>query len=463
MLGQDRFITLLDKQGREIRDQDKIMERIEEFYTELYDSEQNIKIHTDPKEVPEITSWEFEAALRNMKNGTATGSDHINIDTLKAEEDTISKTLAKLYTKCLSESRIPTAWKNTKMMIIFKKGNKKDLKKYTPICLLSNIYKVLTKPLTKRIEKTIDENQPREKARFRSEYSTTDHIHVVDKLKEKCREYNIPLWIAFVDYEKVFESVQTVAVLISLQAQGIEDVYIELLKKIYTSSSTTVHLHKESNKINTRRGVRQGDTISPKLFTAALESIFRRLTWENRGLKIDNEYLSHLRFVDDILICTNTPHEQQQMLQELADERDNRGLKMNKSKTKVMMEGDTPIFVNNAQIENVESYIYLEQKYCTRNKNQDKEIQTRITAGWTAFAKHSDIFMDNIGTCLKRQIYNSCVLPAMTYGAETWALTTRAKNKPVAAQTKKERSMLNITYRGRKTNIWVRPRPRSQM
>ena len=60
----------------------------------------------------------------------ATGKDHINIEILKAGEDTISKTLAKLYTKCLSERRIPTAWKNSKMIIIFKKGNKKNLKNY---------------------------------------------------------------------------------------------------------------------------------------------------------------------------------------------------------------------------------------------------------------------------------------------------------------------------------------------
>ena len=82
----------------------------------------------------------------------------------------------------------------------------------------------------------------------------------------------------------------------------------------------TVHLHKESEKIRIKRGVRQGDTISSKLFTATLESIFRRLNWENKGVKIDGEFLSHLRFADDIFLCTETPQELQQMLQELSDE-----------------------------------------------------------------------------------------------------------------------------------------------
>ena len=61
-LGQDRLITFLDKQGREIHYQDKIIELIEQFYTALYDSEQSTILHTDPKEVPEITSWEVEGA-----------------------------------------------------------------------------------------------------------------------------------------------------------------------------------------------------------------------------------------------------------------------------------------------------------------------------------------------------------------------------------------------------------------
>ena len=53
-----------------------------------------------------------------------------------------------------------------------------------------------------------------------------NHIHVINQLKEKCREYNIQLCVDFVDYEKAFDSVQTQAILTSLQEQRIEDVYI---------------------------------------------------------------------------------------------------------------------------------------------------------------------------------------------------------------------------------------------
>ena len=110
------------------------------------------------------------------------------------------------------------------------------------------------KVITTRLEKKLDENQPKEQAGFRSKYSTTYHMHAINQLNEKCREYNIPLCVAFVDYEKAFDSVQTQAILTTSQEQEIE----EILKYIYTDSSVTLHLHKESEKIRIKRGVRQG-------------------------------------------------------------------------------------------------------------------------------------------------------------------------------------------------------------
>ena len=64
-----------------------------------------------------------------------------------------------------------------------------------------------------------------------------------------------------------------------------------------------------------------GDTISPKLFTATLESIFRRLNLENEGVNIDGKFLTNIRFAEDIFLYTETSQELQHMLQELSDER----------------------------------------------------------------------------------------------------------------------------------------------
>ena len=120
-------------------------------------------------------AWEVEAALRKMKNGKEAGKDQVNIETLKAGDETIAKQLAKLYTKFITERRIPKPWKEANMVIFFKKRNRKDIKNYRPICLLSNMYQLFTQIITTRLEKKLDENQPREQAGFRRKYSTTDH------------------------------------------------------------------------------------------------------------------------------------------------------------------------------------------------------------------------------------------------------------------------------------------------
>ena len=58
------------------------------------------------------------------------------------------------------------------------------------------------------MEKTLDENQPWEQAGFRKGYSTTDHLHALNQLIEKSKEYQRPLCLSFIDYEKAFDSVE---------------------------------------------------------------------------------------------------------------------------------------------------------------------------------------------------------------------------------------------------------------
>ena len=54
----------------------------------------------------------------------------------------------------------------------------------------------------------MDLHQTREQTGFRNGFSTIDHIQAVSQLMEKANEHNIPLWIAFVDYEKAFDSIE---------------------------------------------------------------------------------------------------------------------------------------------------------------------------------------------------------------------------------------------------------------
>ena len=123
-----------------------------------------------------------------MPNGKASGPDDISVETLKAGGASLDQQLASLYTKCLKENKIPKSWKSSKMVLIHKKGDNKDLKNYRPISLLSNIYKVFTKILTLRLTRLLDENQPIEQAGFHSGYSTIDHIHKCESVeREMCR------------------------------------------------------------------------------------------------------------------------------------------------------------------------------------------------------------------------------------------------------------------------------------
>ena len=52
-----------------------------------------------------------------------------------------------------------------------------------------------------------------------------------------------------------------------------------------------------------------------------------------------------------------------------------------------------------------------------------------------------------IPICLKRTTMDTVILPAMAYGAETWALTKHQEKKLAVAQQRMERSLLNITKR----------------
>ena len=150
------------------------------------------------------------------------------------------------------------------------------------------------------------------------------------------------------------------------------------------------------------------------------------------------------------------------MLQELNQASLEVGLSMNFKKTKIMCnkhaeDTNRKITIDNNEIEEVDHYIYLGQRISMETASKEQEIKRRITLGWQAFGRASAIFKNKeIPTCLKRQVYNQCIIPTVTYGSETWNLTKIPTMKLRSMQRAHERIMLNITWRDHKTAEWIR-------
>ena len=60
--------------------------------------------------------------------------------------------------------------------------------------------------------------------------------------------------------------------------------------------------------------------------------------------------------------------------------------------------------------------------------------------------------------CLKKEIMDTVMLPAMTYGAETWSLTNRQKDKLAVTQGSMDRVTLGVTKRDKIRNEDLRAR-----
>ena len=154
----------------------------------------------------------------------------------------IIEMLGKLFNNCLTEGRVPSKWKNASVVILHKKGDTSDIKKYRPISLLPAMYKEFAKILLQRMLDTLEQDQPRAQAGIRPSFSTIDHIRVVNKLQEKANEYEIPLSFAFVDYVKAFDSVEFKPLFTALENRGVNPGYINLLRDLYNGASSTLKL-----------------------------------------------------------------------------------------------------------------------------------------------------------------------------------------------------------------------------
>ena len=112
--------------------------------------------------------------------------------------------------------------------------------------------------------------------------------------------------------------------------------------------------------------------------------------------------------------------------------------------------------MNAEQIECVDKMVYLGREF-SFDPDCGSELKRRLKAGWSVFHQYKNFLTKrSVKMQSKRKIFNSCIIPAMTYAAETWALKKEHRHTLAVAQRRMERAMVGVSLMDRRTNEWLR-------
>lgn len=203
--GKHWLPSLTNTQGESITIRKDLILEATDFFRKLYDSNIEETTHSqrynDSQETfPSILRDEIMAVLKNLNPNKSPGPDGITNDLLITGGERIATELCEIFNLILEHGIIPAEWKTTKTILLHKKGDRHLIDNYRPISLCSTISKVFSGVLKKRITQTISDSLTPDQAGFRKGFSVIDHLHSMRQLIEKAREYNIPVYLCFIDF-----------------------------------------------------------------------------------------------------------------------------------------------------------------------------------------------------------------------------------------------------------------------
>ena len=193
----------------------------------------------------------------------------------------------------------------------------------------------------------LDENQ----AGFRQGYSTTDHIFSLHVLFELLSVKKKKLYCVFVDFEKAFDLVHRNSLLFKLFQNNVNGKFFRIIQNMYDDiKSRIVHNDMISDIFKCEIGVRQGENLSPLLFSLYLNDLQKYLEESNvKGthsisLDIENELDVYLKiflllYADDTILLAETKEVLHVLMNKFFDYCKKWKLKINVNKTKDFWKG----------------------------------------------------------------------------------------------------------------------------
>ena len=262
-------------------------------------------------------------------------------------------------------------------------------------------------------------------------------MFILRNLFEKYRDERKQLYISFIDFRKAFDSVWHTGLFIKLLKRGISGPYYKVLKSMYMKSSASVKVDGGlSQPFMVKRGVRQGDILSPLLFNIYINDIIEEFQQEECDPPIImNDKVGCLLYADDLMVLSTTPNGLQTGLDKLSEYCKKWKLEINVSKSKTMCfpeskRVDPPCFTaNGTQLEMVKQYCYLGIEITSSGSFKTAEQSMSYKAEKALFKLKSLLWGSRITPVVGLRLFDQLIKPIATYGCEIWGIDAIKRNQ----------------------------------
>jgi len=416
-----------------------------------------------------IQAEELAIAANQLKSGKASDLSGMSAEVLKLPM--LAAVLLTIINKVYSGGVVPTAWLNSAMILLFKKGDPSNLGNYRGITIIDLVLKLYMKILLNRMADVLDPHLRASQNGFRRGRSTIQHILAVRRLIEETQFSSTEaLYILFIDFRKAFDTIKWSVMWSILRSYRIPDKIIAAIKAVYVHSKAQARTSDGlSGPFEFLAGVKQGCCLSPFLFLIMIDFVMRRAvdtapelgvqTVKRRSSRYPAQYMTDTVFADDVSLTSSILENLQVLFNNVIREGQLVGLFVNFTKTVLFTIGhpskgntDEPLITHSgAAIRVVNNAVFLGAQIFS----SPKDFAARRFLAWKAMSTMSNIWMtptSSISEDHKRHIFQATIEPVLLYGSETWTMTTELEERLDGTYTRLLRHCLRVTYMDHWTN-----------
>lgn len=290
--------------------------------------------------VETISTVEVYRTLKGCQDRSAVGPDGYGFSGLKRIPSDI---LATIFNGWLVDGRVPAELKLSRTVMIPKSSAPEAASDFRPLTIGPSILRLYTKILFNRFYGLLKPHDLQ--SGFCLDRSCSNNTLPLEAVVRHQRKSMKPLYAAFLDLSKAFDCIPHSRILQAMSDRGFPDQYIKVVQDLYRDTATTVHLdgHTDNIPVPCRRGVKQGDPLSPYLFALVVDPLLYLLNAHSGALQIPRfeiggeESLKYgsTAFADDFVLLSGSKDGAQQMLTAAVTFFEGQGLGVNPSKTVV--------------------------------------------------------------------------------------------------------------------------------